>query len=181
MLPGLTLSERNLILTGYVEPNKPRIGRQVAAQLRRPFVDIEEVIEQRLGENQDVIRSSYGERRLKTIEVDVLADISLYRAAVIRVNGSTLIHSEHLEKLQETGFVVCLVARLDAILRQMHLTMGARYHNPAERAAAIGELKREWAVRKLPGLYEIDVTNKDEAGIIASVIELWQQIAVERA
>ena len=41
---SLQLTEGNLILTGYIEPNKPRIGRQVAQQLRMPFVDVAEVM-----------------------------------------------------------------------------------------------------------------------------------------
>lgn len=45
MLPAAQITERNLILTGYLEPNKPRIGRQIAERLGMRFVDIEELLE----------------------------------------------------------------------------------------------------------------------------------------
>lgn len=181
MVFELPLSERNLILTGYIEPNKPRIGRQVAERLSMPFVDVEAQIAERLGDDLQVIRRSYGERRLKAGESEVMDEVLLRRRTVIRVLGSTLLHSEHLERMQENGIVICLVARLDAILQRLHLTLGARYHDPAERAVALGDLKREWAVRGRPGIYELDVTDLDELATVQAISDLWQNLAIERA
>lgn len=175
------LTDRNLILTGYMEPNKTRVARQVAEQLHMPFVNVEERIEERLGAERDTVRVQYGDHHLKTIEAEIMEQVLLYRSAVIRVNGSTLMHSEHYERMRETGEVICLVARLDAVLQRLHLMMGARYHDPAERGAHLGQLRREWAVRQLPGLMELDVTYFDEEQTIQAITELWQQIALERA
>jgi shikimate kinase len=180
MVTGLPLSARNLILTGYRETNQPRVGRLVAEQLGMPFVDVEAQIEERMGNFVSDIRSEFGERRLKAIEDEVLADVSLYRRAVIRIGGSALTRGDHLEIIPRTGVVVCLVTRLDALLARLHLTMGARYHNPAERAVAIGELEREWAIRKHEGVLEIDITDDDEAETIDAVVVLWRQIGIER-
>ena len=46
---------------------------------------------------------------------------------------------------------------------------------------ALGELEREWAVRKLAGVMELDVTERDEAGTLQDVVSLWQTVALERA
>lgn len=180
MVFGQSTTERNLILTGYVEPNKPRIGRQIAERLRMRFIDVEEQIEQRMGDNIDVIRANYGERRLKSIEDEIIDELILHRQSLIRVNGSTLMHSDNLERLQETGHVLVLVARLDEILRRLHVTLGARYHDPGERAIAIGELKRQWAVRNKPGVHEINATYQSEAEIVQSVLDVWQEVSIER-
>lgn len=181
MVIGLPLTERNLILTGYVEPNKPRLGRDVAAQLRMPFIDLDQLIETRYGDPLERIRSTYGERRVKTIEADLMSEMLLHRQTVIRIHGSTLMHSDHLARIQETGVVICLVARLDAILQRMHLSLGARYHDPAERAMALGVLQREWGIRKLPHVHELDLTYHDEALMIRAIVELWQQLSIARA
>lgn len=180
VVTGLPLTERNLILTGYMEPNKPRLARQIAERLSMPFVDVEQRIEERTGDNTGQIRSSYGERRLRAIEDEIMQEVVLHRHALIRVNGSTLLHGEQLERLRHTGPIICLVARLDAILQRMHLTLGARYHDPVEREMALGALRREWAIRKVPGIYEIDATYKDDSAIIQDVVDLWQQVAIER-
>lgn len=180
LLSGLQLSERNLILTGYVEPNKPRIGRQVAERLRMRFVDVEERIEQRTGEDLAALRRAYGERRVKAAEADIMDEMVLHRSTVIRVSGSTLMHSEHYERISETGVVLCLVARLDAVLQRMHLTLGARYHDPRVRGTELGMLRREWEIRKKAAIHELDVTDMDDDGIIQAITEFWQQVAIQR-
>lgn len=178
---SLQLTNRNLILTGYIEPNKPRIGRQVSERLRMPFVDMEERIQDRMGDSIETLRETFGERHLKTVEDEMMAEMVLHRNSVLRINGSILAHTDYFERLQQTGPIICLVARLDAILQKMHLTLGARYHDPAERGVELGALRREWAVRKREGIYELDATDLSENDIIDRIIALWQQVAIERA
>lgn len=174
------LTDLNLIITGYIEPNRPRISRQLAERLGLRMVDVDRQIEDRFGDSMDVIRSTYGQRRLKTVESDIMNEISLYRNTLIRVSGSTLINSGYVESLQRTGPIVCLVASLDSILKRIHLTLGARYHNPSERAAAIGELQREWKIRDYDNVYEFDATYKAEADLITEVSDFWRDIALRR-
>lgn len=181
MFSDLRLSDRNLILTGYTGPNQPRIGQSVADKLNMPFVDFGLRVADRTGYLPDEIRNVFGEQRLKTVINESMDEIVLHRHYVIRLDGSTLMYGDHFQELQRTGPVICLVARLDAILQRLHLSLGARYHDPAQRAMALGELKRQWAVRALDGIYELDVTTKNEAETIDAVVELWQQVAVERA
>src|SRR5690606_41436702 len=75
-----------------------------------------------------------GETRLKTLEAEVVQEALLYRSAVIRVSGQTLLHSNNYGRFSATGPVVCLVASLDSVLQNLHLTLGARYHDPNERS-----------------------------------------------
>ncbi|MCS6836241.1 MAG: hypothetical protein NZ750_09515 [Anaerolineae bacterium] len=177
---SLMAQDRNLILTGYLEPNRPRLGRQVAQKLGLRFVDIEEMMEDRLGDSLENARAQYGERHIKTMEDQIVRDAALYRHALIRVNGSTLVRCEDAARLMATGVTICLVARLDAVLQRMHLMMGARFHDPSGREAEIGVLRREWAVRKLPNILEYDATAKDEPTIVAELVALWQSIAIQR-
>jgi shikimate kinase len=174
----LPVSDLNLILTGYTGPRQPAIGRRGAAMLHRTFVNIDMQIEERHEMSIEEIRTRFGETRLKTLETEVAQEVLLYRSAVIRVSGQTLLHSGHYERFSATGPVVCLVASLDSVLQNLHLTLGARYHNPNERALVLGELQREWAVRSCPGILEIDTTYKSETEIADAVIALWQQLVL---
>lgn len=174
------LTDLNLIITGYIEPNRPRISRQLAERLNLRMVDVERQIEDRFGDSMENIRATYGERRLKTVETDIMDEVSLYRNTLIRVSGSTILSSGKLEELQRTGPVVCLVASLDSILKRIHLTLGARYHNPAERAAAIGVLQREWKIREYEGIHEFDATYIEESELINNIATFWRDIALRR-
>ncbi len=174
----IPVADRNLILTGYTGPGQPAIGREIAALLHKPFVNINMQIEERHGLTSEEIRNRFGASRLKTLETEVVQEALLHRNAVIRVDGQTLLHGKHFERFQETGPVICLTASLDSVLQSLHLTLGARYHNPEERALALGHVQREWAVRKLSGIYEIDTTYMTETEIVEAVINQWQAVVV---
>lgn len=128
----------------------------------------------------DDLRETFGEARLKTVQSEVMEEVYLHRGAVINISGQTLLIGEHYRRLAETGPVVCLVANLDAVLHRLHVALGARYHNPAERGLALGHLKREWAVRKIEGIVELDTTYLDENAIVEAVVALWQEQAIQR-
>jgi len=170
----------NLIVTGYLEPNRPRISQQLALRLGLQMIDVEREIEDQLGATIDSIRQLYGERRLKAIETQVMDQIVLHRRALIRVSGNTLLNSGHLVELQRNGVIVCLVASLDSILRRIHLTLGARYHDPVERSRAIGELQREWRIRDVENIVEFDATTITEAILIERIVTFWRDLALRR-
>ena len=170
----------NLIITGYIEPNRPRVSRRVATLLGMEMIDVQQRIEDHFGDRIEVIRGKYGERRLKALETQIMDDVALHRRALIRVSGPTLINSGHLETLQRTGVVVCLVASLDSTLRRIHLTLGARYHDPNERAAAIGELQREWRIREIENVIELDATSISESELTDQIANLWRDMALRR-
>lgn len=170
----------NLVITGYIEPNRPRISRQLARELGLELIDVERRIEDHFGDKIENIRNIYGERRLKAIETQMMDDVVLHRRALIRVSGQTLINSGHLQELQRTGVVVCLVASLDSILSRIHLTLGARYHDPDERSVAIGELQREWKIRDFENVHEFDATYVSESDLVTRIAAFWRDHALRR-
>jgi len=176
----LTNADSNLILTGYTGPNQPAIGRALAARLGRKLVSFDTRLEEHTGMTLEEIREIYGRARLKDLESEVLGEIVLVRGAVVRISSETLVHSDNLAQMAATGPVMCLVADLDAVLRRLHLTMGMRYHNPRERDVVLGELRRAWGVRGKPGIYEVDATRLNEAETVEAVLEVWQEVALQR-
>lgn len=178
--PFYQSTERNLILTGYVGPETPVLGRQIAERLRLPYANIEQQIADRVNLPVEDIRTYYGETRLKSIEMELIQEAALRRASVIRVSGRTLLHTDHFQRLSATGPVFCLVIALDAMLQKLHVNMGARYHDPSERGYALGELQREWAIRKHPGLVELDLTDMNTEEIIEVVTRRWLEQAIQR-
>jgi len=170
----------NLIVTGYLEPNRPRVSQQLALRLGLEMIDVEREIENRLGNTVENMRQIFGERRLRAIETQIMDEIVLHRRALIRVSGNTLLNSGHLAELQRNGVIVCLVASLDSILRRIHLTLGSRYHDPVERSRAIGELQREWRIRDVENVVEFDATTITDAILIERIAAFWRDLALRR-
>lgn len=173
----LAYPDRNLILTGYTGAQQLTVGQQIAERLHLRYVNVDSLLESRAGLDLDEIRLRYGETRLKMLEMEAMQEVQLYRGALIRMSGQTLLRTEYTKRLQQTGLIVCMVVTLDAVLRRLHLSMGGRYHNPQERALAIGHLKREWAIRKLEGVCELDLTDQNEAQMVERVCALWEAMS----
>ncbi len=167
--------DQNLILTGYLGPGQLSITRQVAERLRMPYVDFELVLEDRAGLSGEDLRIRFGEARLKTLESELVDEVALYRGTVIHISGKTLQQSSHYARLSETGPVICLVATLDAVLRRLHLALGARFHDPHERDIALGTLRREWAIRQREGIVEIDTSYLTEDQTVEAITATWRE------
>lgn len=174
----LPYADRNLILTGYTGPMPLAIGQQLAEKLRLRYVSADAQIEMRGGMDVETLRVRLGDTRLKMVESEVMQEVMLHRGAVIRVSGQTLLRGEYIKRLQQTGYIICLVVSLDAALRKLHLSMGGQYHNPSDRSLAVGRLKREWAIRKQEGVLELDVTDQSDAEVVESVRQLWEKVAM---
>ncbi len=166
---------RNLVLSGYIGPQQAAVGRSVAARLEMPLVDIDTRLEARHALTGDEIRARFGEARLKTLEEEAMEEALLQRAAVIRVNGFRLAQGEWLRRFQETGLVICLVAGIDAVLHSLHQALGARYHDADERAVALGQMQRDWALRGRAGVLELDTSDMQVEDIVTTVIRLRDQ------
>jgi shikimate kinase len=178
---GLPLTDHNLILTGYSGSNLPRIGLKAAERLKMPFVNLDVLISERLGVSGEELRDIYGERRLKAVEADLMAETVLRRQSVIRVGARTVLQADHAQRLAQTGTIFALVTSLDAVLRRLHIQMGGRYADPNERARELGDLRQEWPLRELGGVQLLDVTRLSEAETLDHIVEQYRQRAIPRA
>jgi shikimate kinase len=165
--------DQNLILTGYIGPGQLTVARRTAERLRMPFVDFESVLEERVELSGEEMRIRYGEARLKMLESELVTEVMLYRGTVIHISGKTL--GANYPRLSATGPVICVVATLDAVLRRLHLALGARYHNPNERELVLGTLRREWAIRKQEGVIEIDTSYLNEEQMVEAIAACWRE------
>lgn len=174
-----TTTDYNLVLTGSIGPHQLIVARHVATRLNLPFVDAEQEVERRAEMPPAEFKDRFGEARLRTLESEAIRDLTLHRSTVIHVNGQMLAYGDHLARIRECSYILCLVASLDAVLARLHIALGARYHNPAERAFALGMLKRAWSIRGQEGVHEFDTTYMTEADMVDHIAALWAQRVIE--
>lgn len=169
---------RNLTLTGPMGVGKSTIGRLVAQRLKAELYELENEILTREGQSADEIRELYGEARLKTVEREMIRELTLRRSAVLVISGPAMLDEINRQRLQETGPVLCLTCALNEILRRLHVARGAWFHSPNHRATVLSRLKRERRVLALdlPAL-DTSALTSDEAAL--AVIEFWRAHAAE--
>ncbi len=135
---------RNLILTGTTGVGKTGVGREIARHMEDAhFLDLEIELQQRHGNTADEIKERFGIARLRTLESQLVDEISLRRSTIIAVSGLTLLEPQNLERLRETGPVLCLTAQLGEILRRLHVSYGGWFHEIHHRSVILGRIRRE--------------------------------------
>lgn len=165
----------NLILTGYMGIGKIGVGRTIAARVGVDFVDLESELNIREGMTSEQVRQYFGEARLKALEEDLCREFSLRRSAVISVSGPSLLDATNRERLLNSGPALVLTCQLNEILRRLHASQGARFHDPRVRAAAINQVRRERQIHQIPGLKTLDTTLLSNDEIVEEAIAFWYE------
>ncbi|MFW6115649.1 MAG: 3-dehydroquinate synthase [Chloroflexota bacterium] len=117
----------NVVLTGFMGVGKTAVGREVARQLGRPFVDMDTQIEARAGKSISRIFSEDGEAAFRTMETALCRELAaeagarhdLVDGAIIATGGGALVNPENRALTRESGLVICLDADPEEILHRL--------------------------------------------------------------
>lgn len=97
---------RNILLTGFDQCGKTAIGRELARQLRRPFVDFSVELERRKRALVPQLRLFRSEPNPGELSARLVNDLSYKRETVIALAGDTLENPDYREDLEVFSFIV---------------------------------------------------------------------------
>ncbi|ACY12894.1 3-dehydroquinate synthase [Haliangium ochraceum] len=103
---------RHVFLTGFMATGKSTVGRQLAARLRRPFLDLDDAVEAEAGHTVADIFASEGEIGFRRRERAALQRIADGPAAVIATGGGAACHGDNLAQMRRSGLTIALTAPL---------------------------------------------------------------------
>jgi shikimate kinase / 3-dehydroquinate synthase len=113
------LHGKNIYLTGFMATGKSRVGKELAALLRRPFTDTDHLIEDKAGMTINEIFERLGEEAFRNMESLVVSDVSQRENWVIALGGGAVIRPENWQAISSTGVVVCLTASLETLMNRV--------------------------------------------------------------
>ena len=108
-----------IALVGLPGSGKSTIGRQLARRLALPFVDSDQVIEQRLGCSIREFFEREGEDRFRDIESTVVDEITAGAACVLSTGGGAVLRDVNRERLRERCRVVYLRSLPEEVFRRL--------------------------------------------------------------
>jgi shikimate kinase len=107
----------HLVLVGLMGVGKTTVGRALADQLDRPFLDSDHMIEARTGRTVREIWRDDGETAFRRLETDVLRDaLDAPDAAVIAAAGGVVLSDVNRRLLDESGAQVVWLRADDDVL-----------------------------------------------------------------
>lgn len=105
----------NIILIGMPGSGKTEIGRRLASETGRRFVDADEAIEESAGRPIPEIFKTDGEAYFRELETKVLAELGKLSGAVIATGGGAVTRACNYPLLHQNGSIVWIKRALDQL------------------------------------------------------------------
>ncbi len=121
---------------------KTTIGKLTAQRLGRPFIDLDEKIEELENRTINEIFDEDGEDYFRKVETQVLKDLDPQKNLVIATGGGIVLNEENRNTMKDNGVIVYLNAPIDELV--------SRLKDDDDRPLLHGESKGD----KLRELYE---------------------------
>jgi shikimate kinase len=128
---ALNSEPRHLVLVGMMGVGKSSVGRRLALQLGRPFVDTDRLVEGRANKTVAQIFADDGEPAFRALESQTVCEVldsDLW--AVVAFGGGAVLDSANRALARETALVVWLQAPARELARRVS---SARRHSGAAR------------------------------------------------
>lgn len=108
----------NIILIGPMGAGKSTIGRNLARQLRRDFVDSDQEIERQTGAVISLIFEIEGEAGFRARESRMIEELAKRRGIVFATGGGAIMREENRRALRRSGTVVYLHIPVETQLKR---------------------------------------------------------------
>ena len=105
---------RRIVFCGFRGPGRPRSGRSLQRNTALPFLDTDQLIEQKTGRSIPDIFHEDGEERFRAVEREVIGELPKSNA-VISTGGGVVTDPANMEHLRRDSLMVLLHADLDTI------------------------------------------------------------------
>jgi shikimate kinase len=168
---------RGVALVGYRGTGKSTVGRLLAGQMNREFIDVDLQIEARSGRSIDTIFAELGEPIFRDWEERTLTELlEQYPEAVVATGGGSVLREQNRHKLRDFGDIVWLTALPEELARRLVADERSWRGRPAlTPAGAIEEITQVLSAR-MP-IYEaladfvVETGGKSPDEVAAAILE----------
>lgn len=110
---------KNIILTGMRGSGKTRLGKMLAAKLKRKFVDIDALIEKTAKKTVSEIVAKKGWKYFRKLERTATKKAARMKNVVIATGGGTLMYPENIKALKKNSRIIFLYAKTDVLKKRL--------------------------------------------------------------
>ena len=108
----------NIVLIGMPGCGKSTIGKKLAAQQGKKFVDTDALVEQRAGKSILDIFKQDGEAVFRKLEAEVIASVGKENGQVIATGGGSVLSLENVRNLKQNGTVIFIKRDINKLAKE---------------------------------------------------------------
>jgi len=167
----------NIVLTGMMGTGKTAVGKKLAQKLNMKYISTDEIIEKDVGMPIPKIFEKKGEPHFRDVETKAVKCVAMLDNFVIDTGGGVVQRSENMEELERNGFIICLTASPETILRRTSKTNYRPLLNVENPKKEIKELfkKREKFYKRCSRM--IDTSHKGIEEVVDEIIKFISEIS----
>lgn len=169
-----------VFLTGFMGVGKTRVGRILARQLGRCFLDTDLMVEQRAGKSIAEIFADDGEAHFRQLERACVLKACQRPDAVVALGGGAITRADTVAAVRCAGVLVCIKADVDTIFARVrhrsNRPLLAGLTPPAQRAKikALLRARAPFYEQAHLALYTTQAqTPEDTAGQLRDLLESY--------
>jgi shikimate kinase len=132
--------DRPIFLVGMMGAGKTTIGRQLAKQLGREFLDLDHELEARCGVRVSLIFDIEGEEGFRRRESALLQECAQRNDIIIATGGGAVLAEANRRCLRDHGLVIYLRAKGDELYRRVARDRGRPLLQTVDPRGRIAEL-----------------------------------------
>ena len=134
----------NIVLVGYRCSGKTEVGKILARELGRAFLDTDALIEERSGRSIETMIATRGWDQFRETEKRLVEEVSRRNNLVIATGGGIVMDEANVKNLKQNGWVVWLKGNPEVLKERMAREQGSGRARPsltgADPLEEIGEV-----------------------------------------
>lgn len=118
-----------VFLIGYMGSGKSSLGRQLAREMKREFIDLDKYIEERFHATIRQIFDRHGETEFRKIERNIIHEVAEFENIIIACGGGTPCHYDNMDYMLSHGLTIYLNVSPEILALRLSLP-GSRTKRP---------------------------------------------------
>ena len=164
----------NIVLIGMRGSGKTAVGKLLAEKLGKQFIEMDELIVQRMGLSIPEIVEGHGWEKFRDVEEEITREVAKLDNVVNATGGGVVTREKNIWELKQKGKLFWLKASLDTLLK--------RIGNAHSRPSLTGRSRREdmeVVLAERSPIYErvadfiIDVEGKSPEEVAEAIIKMY--------
>jgi len=175
------VKNKNIILIGFMGTGKTAVGKRLASILNMDFYDSDQEIEKVTGMSVARLFHKHGEIRFRSEETLMIQKLAAKQNAVIATGGGIVLNAENIEKLRNTGYLICLTAKPEVIFDRVKRRNNRPLLKKGDTYETIIKLLEEREELYRCADFTVDTSNMDFEEIINKILKFLSEKSERQA